>query len=582
MDAVEDIKSRLNIEDVIGKYVELKRSGRNFKGMSPFSSEKTPSFIVSPEKQIWHDFSSGKGGNMFSFVMEMEGLDFKGALEMLARQAGVDLDQYKTSSTGSRTQQKERLYQVLELASKFYQIHFTKNRAALEYILKTRNYSKQTALEFKIGYAPENDNALVVFLRSKNFTDQEIKLAGLSTKHYKDARDMFRGRIMIPLMDTQGRVIGFTARLLLDNPNAPKYINTPQTILYDKSRHVFGLNLAKDAIRKQKYAVLVEGNLDVIASHQAGVKNVVATAGTALTEQHLKAMTYFTNDVRLAFDQDKAGLQATERALPIASKAGVSLGIITIPTGKDPDELIQKDSAMWQKIIDKPQYAIDWLIGRYQTILDLNSAPGKREFSNILLNVIKSLSDSVEQDHYIVRIAELIRVSPDALRSKLTNSTVVKQPILKRHVNVEQSSATNIDWLKTENHLLALFLHHQELRSVMDIIKPEMIVEESAKNLLLFLQKNLDFDMSKQANTLPSKISDFVKTMLLLHEELYQGLEITELQYEAARLRTRLVEHYVKSQKIVIASTMNNSDDTKTKELLEQAKELDMLLRKVQ
>ena len=216
-------------------------------------------------------------------------------------------------------------------------------------MLKKRAYSKETALEWRLGYAPNNGSALIDFAKSKGFTEAEIKQAGLSAQSYRGGiQDMFRGRLMIPLQDPQGRVIGFTARQLDEDPNAPKYINTPQTVLYDKSRHIYGLHLAKESIRKSKFAVMVEGNLDVIASHQAGVRQVVATAGTALTEPHLKALSRFTGDIRLAFDADSAGVAATERAIPIASRVKVSLSIIDIPSGKDPDDLIKQDPKLWQ------------------------------------------------------------------------------------------------------------------------------------------------------------------------------------------------------------------------------------------
>ena len=315
MDAVEDIKARLSIEDVIGEYVQLKRSGRNWRGLSPFTNEKTPSFIVSPEKQIWHDFSSGKGGDMFSFVMEMEGLDFRGALEQLARKAGIDLEQYQTSSRNLNSgKQKQRVYELLELAAKFYQVQFSNNRTVLEYVLKYRKYSKATALEWQLGYSPESGSALITFLCSRKFTDDEMKMAGVSIGRSGRISDMFRGRLMIPLADPQGRIIGFTARILSNDPKQPKYINTPRTIVYDKSRHIFGMHRAKEAIRQSHYAVVVEGNLDVIASHQAGIRQTVAVAGTALTEQHLKGLVHFTEDIRLCFDADKAGVETNLRA----------------------------------------------------------------------------------------------------------------------------------------------------------------------------------------------------------------------------------------------------------------------------
>src|SRR5579884_315700 len=359
MDAVDEVKARLSIEDVIGEYVPLKRAGRNWKGLSPFTNEKTPSFIVSPDKQIWHDFSSGKGGNMFSFVMAVEGLDFRGSLELLASKAGIDIEQYRRSPQRGGLN-KERLHELLELAAKFYQVQFSKNKTALDYVLKQRAFTKETALAWRLGYSPNNGSALVDFAKTKGFNDQEIKLAGLSSQHYRGGiQDMFRGRLMVPLMDPQGRVIGFTARLLEEDPQAPKYINTPQTVLYDKSRHIYGLSLAKEAIRKNNFAVLTEGNLDVITSHQAGVRQVVATAGTALTEPQLKAMSRFTGDIRLCFDADRAGVAATERAIPIASRVKVSLSIIDIPSGKDPDELIGQNPKLWQAAIEKNEYALD-------------------------------------------------------------------------------------------------------------------------------------------------------------------------------------------------------------------------------
>ena len=221
-EAKEEVRSRLDIEAVIGEYVQLKRAGRNWKGLSPFSSEKTPSFMVSPEKQIWHDFSSGKGGNMFSFVMEMEGLDFKGALELLARKAGIDIEQYRTSSSRGSGKRKERLYEILDLAAKFYQAQLKNTMPALEYVLKKRAFTKETVLAWRLGYSPKQGSALLDFLRNKGYKLEDIQAAGLTAKRNNGDSDMFRGRIMIPLADAQGRIIGFTARLLEDDPNAPK------------------------------------------------------------------------------------------------------------------------------------------------------------------------------------------------------------------------------------------------------------------------------------------------------------------------------------------------------------------------
>jgi DNA primase len=583
MDAVEEIKQRLSIEDVVGEYVELKRAGRNWKGLSPFSNERSPSFMVSPEKQIWHDFSSGKGGNMFSFVMEMEGLDFKGALELLARKAGIDLDQYRTNKSGSRGKEKERLYDVMLEATRYYygQLRSPQNKAAHDYVYQKRKFNEQTVLEWRIGYSPTSGEALVKHLVSKGFKLPEIKAAGLGTDRYRGRmRDMFRGRIMIPLADPQGRIIGFTARILKDDPNAPKYINTPQTPLYDKSRHVFGLHLAKDAIRKSKFVVIAEGNLDVISSHQAGVRQVVATAGTALTEPHLKALSRFTGDIRLSFDADNAGVNATERAIPIASKVNVSLSIISIPSGKDPDELIKQDVSIWREIITKPQYALDWLMSRYEQQLDITSAQGKRQFSDVLTAVIRDLKDQVEQEHYIDEVSKRIGVSREALMNKLHQKEVAAKPKLKQpKTTFEMPKRDLLDYLKTQNHLLAVALMQPKLRATLQPIMPEMMADDNARQLLAFLQQHPDFsgELAKAEELRP--IGDYVKILVLHYEELYQDIESHELEYEITQVRTKLISQYVKMQKQQIVHDLQSADDETQLKLLQKVKELDNLLR---
>jgi DNA primase len=581
MDAVDEIKSRLSIEDVVSQYLELKRSGRNFKGLSPFSQEKTPSLMVSPEKQIWHDFSSGKGGDMFSFVMEREGIDFKAALELLSRQAGVDLTKFQSKGTGTAGKQKEKLFEVLELAAKFYQVHLSRNRTTLEYVVHERKFTKQTATTFRLGYAPAQDTALVTFLRSKGFSEVIMKNAGLGTKRYKGFSDMFRGRLMVPLMDGTGRVIGFTARQLDANPDAPKYINTPQSPVYDKSRHVFGLHLAKDAIRKAGYVVVVEGNLDVIASHQAGIENVVATAGTALTEQHLKALSRFTADIRLAFDQDNAGLKATERAIPIASKVGVNLSIISVPHGKDPDELCKKDPEAWRRVVTKPQYVVDWIIDIYSKQLDLGSAQGKRTFSDKTLEVIKSLDDSVEQDHYYSKVAKILSVSVDALRQK--SKKISAQPAAKKYKYVQPMpvvKSSNADSIKVENKLLALGLFLPSLRPYLDPLSADMFSQERAQKLLILIKAKPDLNYDPVVSSaVLQDLAEYGTILSLLYEELYQNLEVIELRYEAARLQVRQIETYVKLKKAALATAMQQANDEELEALLESAKKLDVLLK---
>ncbi len=575
MDAVEDIKQRLAIEDVLSEYVQLKRAGRNYKGLSPFTSENTPSFVVSPEKQIWHDFSSNKGGDMFSFVMEVEGLDFKGALELLARKAGVDLSQYRSGKGDDG--QKERLYALLELATRFYQAQLKGNKEALAYVLQQRAFSKETALTWRLGYAPNNGSALVDFAKNKGFTPKELQQAGLTNRY---GGDLFKGRIMVPLCDPSGRVIGFTARILAgDDPKAPKYINTPQSPLYDKSRHVFGLHLAKESIRKSGFAVLAEGNLDVIASHQAGVRQCVATAGTALTEYQLKALGRFTPDVRLSFDADRAGVAATERAIPIAAKVGVNLSVVTVPSGKDPDELIRADKKLWEQVIEQPQYAVDWLIEKYQKELDLTSSLGKRDFTDTVFAVIRRLEDSVQREHYVQRVADIIGVSSEALRTKLDTPKDSEQRLKSTKV-VPAEPEPQTDALRAEHRLLALLLLQPKLRANLKDIDPVYITHADAKLLLAFLKENPDFDGNpKQASAL-QPLANYVKIATLQYEELYQGLELLELQYETERLLSQLVERYVKTQKQQISGELERANEEQTMQLLGRAKELDTVLKK--
>lgn len=575
MDAVEDVKQRLGIEDVIGEYIELKRAGRNLKGLSPFSNEKTASFMVSPEKQIWHDFSSGKGGNMFSFVMEMEGLDFKGALEILARKAGVDLSKYRTGDYADRTKQKDRLYQCLETATKFYQLQFSKNKTALEYILKKRAYTKETALKFKIGYSPNTGDALTKYLRGKKFSDKEIISAGLATDRYSRVSDMFRGRIMVPLCDGQGRVIGFTARLLADDDSGPKYINTAQTVLYDKGRNVFGLHLAKDQIRTDGFVVVAEGNLDVIASHQAGIANVVASAGTAMTEMHLKELARFTDDVRLAFDQDKAGLNAMERVIPLASKTNINLSIITIPDGKDPDELIKKDPKVWREVINSYDYALDWLINQYRAKNDPSSARGKKAITDAILPVINQLTDSVEQDHYLTRLAEIVQVDKGALNKKFTHTKIdIDKSVRYKKVEVEKVTSQQADNTKSQNQLLALCLKHVEFRNLLEGLAVEMFSSEPAR---VFYARLLGSD---KASERLRENDDYGKILEVLYEELYSNLEFVELQYEAARLQVHVIENYVKNQKHQLAQQMREADESEQNKLIERDQELNQMLKR--
>ena len=514
---------------------------------------------------------------MFGFVMEMEGLDFKETLDLLARKAGIDLSQYSIGASSQNTKLKSRIYEANELAAKFYQVQFTKNKLALDYVIKTRQFKKEAILDFRLGYAPNTGNALQKYLFSKGFNLKELQQAGLVTRNYSSPGDMFRGGLMIPLADGQGRIIGFTARALGDEN--PKYINTPQSLVYDKSRHVYGLHLAKEAIRKSSFAVVAEGNLDVIASHQMGLKQVVATAGTALTEQHLKIIANLTSDVRLAFDQDKAGQAATERSIPIASKVGVNLSVIVIKEGKDPDELIKANPIAWQNAVNKPVYALDWLIASYKKQIDLSQAIGKRKFSDIVLPVVVKLADPVEQDHYISSLSELIGISKEALISKSQGLPVVRERLKVAKNQKPELDRDQTEQAKNQDQLLALGLINVKLRQYLMYITNEMLSGEVAPLLLDFLKNNPDYNSSPLAIEPLKKHLDYVKMLMLQYEALYQNLDEIELDYESKRLRDRLISRYVKQQKDELSFAMQKAGAEEVQRLLNQAKDLDNLLK---
>lgn len=565
MDAKEDIRARLNIEDVVGEYVQLKRAGRNFKGLSPFSQEKTPSFIVSPEKHIWHDFSSGKGGDVFAFVMEVEGIDFKGALELLARKAGIDLSQYRQTGDGGLSQKRERLLAASDLAAKYYQQVLVRTSKAISYI-KKRGFNKQVIQDFRIGCSPEN-NELYAVLGKRGFNERELRDAGLVALRRFGPGDMFRGRLMVPLMDPQGRVVGFTARILTNDPNAPKYINTPQTLLYDKGRHVFGLHLAKDAIRQTGVAVIVEGNLDVVSSHQAGVKNVVATAGTALTEHHLRALSRLTQDVRLAFDADKAGIAATERAIAVASNLGITLSIISMPVGaKDPDELIQKDVKLWQQAIDSRQDAVEWLLEVYAGRFDLATAEGKRRATDQALAVVKAIEDPVLREHYLQKISQAVGSSLEALNAKLQKQP--SNPSAQPKVTKAVKTAPGTDPCAYQDHLLALCLAYPAMRDSLLKIEPQAFVGAERQAIAAYLKGEADL-LQSDANRVK------VQELELIVEAKYPTLD-DEHYFTAVEIVKKIKkEHKIAEQKELKAAFAAAATQAEQKRLSKLIKQLD-------
>lgn len=514
-DVKEEIKARLSVEDVVGQYIELKRAGRNMKGRSPWGVDRTPSFMVSPEKGIWHDFSANKGGDIFSFVMEVEGISFREALEKLAAQAGVELAKYN-GGDAKLAARKSRMREELELATRYYQVALTKNKSVCEYVFYKRNLNRATVKEFRIGYAPRAGRALTDFLTKKGYSKREMEDAGLLNQY---GGDLFRGRMMVPFFDIGGQIIGYTARVLDDS--LPKYLNTPETLLFNKSRFIFGLYQAKEAIRREGFVVIVEGNMDVISSHQAGVKQTVATSGTAMTEQHLKALSRLTMDVRLAYDGDDAGVRATERAINLAGGLGVNLSVISDYHGaKDPDELIQRGAELWQEAVSNYQPAVDWLLSKYEEKLDLLSAQGKKEYSSVAMKVISYLSDPVERKHYEQKVAERLDVSVEDLRLKKIDTG---QP---RRLKAVKAGRVNADKVKViEDALLSIMLFGGEAGAGIEFPVPE---DEVRLDELSMIFEN------KYAKMSVSEIKKEVDELLRLHKKEEKAAEVAKLTEQLA------------------------------------------------
>ena len=538
MDAKDEIKQKLSVEEVVGDYLELRRSGRNFKAISPFTSERTPSFMVSPEKQIWHDFSSNKGGDIFTFVMEVEGVEFREALEILARKANIDLGQFHKNDNGT-SKLKKRILEANKLAVQFYHICLSRKAEALNYIKNNRGYNIETIKTWQLGYSPEDGKSLYSFLIKRGFNELELSKAGLITKRRNGWGDMFRGRIMIPLADGQGNYVGFTARLLKDNPSAPKYFNTPQTLVYDKGRQVFGLHHAKESIRTNDFAVLVEGNLDVIASHQAGVKNVVAAAGTAMTADHLRSLSRLSLNIRLAFDSDKAGVNATERAVSIAEAVGVDIKVIEMPEGaKDPDEVIQKDPDLWKRSVGNYLDAVEWIIKKYQQEYDIKTPDGKRKFSTIVLKVISGLQDPVEKEHHIKKLSQVLDTSVASLLAKISQSA--SKPNAKKP---SKAGFIEADSLAYQDDFLALNCYFPDVRDGLKIIEASAFTTK--ERLWLFdalkmaaTKKRFDVSCIDQKDL--NNYQDYVNILTLTAEEKYASFSPADLLAETMALARRI------------------------------------------
>jgi len=434
MDPKEEIKSRVDIAELVGEYLPLKPAGPSrFRALCPFHSEKTPSFHVSADKQIWHCFGCGEGGDCFAFVMKMEGMDFPEALMHLGKRAGVEVTRYSATETN----EKRRLIDANELAAKYFRKVLTDSEAgasARDY-LGRRGISESLAETFGIGFAPDAWDSLTSFLNKRGFQSLEQEKAGLIQRR-KDGSgvyDRFRNRVMIPLCDAHGNVIGFTGRAMpafsAGRPDAqddgPKYMNSPETEIYHKGRTLYGLHLAKQAIKREGRVVIVEGNLDVVASHKAGVENVVGSSGTALTDDQLALLKRFTTTVVFSFDADAAGFKAAQRGIALARHGGFDVRVAVLPAdaGKDPDDAVQKDPELWRAACAKTVPIMQYYIDRAVSGRDLSNVDDKRAVASLLMPELSQIADVIEREHWLQTVSDLLRTDMDALRGAMQGQT---------------------------------------------------------------------------------------------------------------------------------------------------------------
>jgi DNA primase len=477
MEPKEEIREKIDIADLISGYLELKPSGMgSFKALCPFHGERTPSFHISTDKQIWHCFGCNRGGDIFAFVMEMEGMDFVEALKLLAERAGVTLPEFKGQKDGAK---KSSAYDLNDQAAKVYAkiLHEHPQAQEARGYLERRGVGAELIETFALGYAPESWDFLQKTLVRGGVSGGDLETAGLVKKSDKGGWiDRFRGRVMIPLCDAQGRVVGFTGRIMATDSKAPKYLNSPETEIYHKGKVLYGLHLAKAAVRTEGRVVIVEGNMDVVASHKAGVREVVASSGTALTEHQLAILKRITNTIAFSFDGDAAGFEAARKGIRLAQGLGMDVQVIAIPPelGKDPDDVVQKDPKAWAALVRNPIHVMDYYIRQGKRKFDLTSPVGKREFGLEILNEIKQLESRIEQEHWIARLSDLIAVDIQILRQTLRpeagKRVTVRPPAPKPAPAIKTSMQE-----KASQWLIAMvLLSETERQSIFEAITPDL------------------------------------------------------------------------------------------------------------
>jgi len=552
-DNISKIKDKLDIVDVISGYLKLAKSGINYKARCPFHNEKTPSFFISPERQIWHCFGCAKGGDMFEFIQEIEGVEFREALQTLAQRAGVKLEY----SSDLPRDDKTVLYEICETAARFFEKQLYQSnvgKRALEY-LKDRGLNEETMKEFRLGFAPSEWESLAVFLRDCGYKEDKIIDAGLAIKRdgANGIYDRFRSRIIFPISDLNGQVIGFTGRVFGGDEKEAKYINTPQTAIYDKSRILYGLNKAKTEIRREDKCIMVEGNMDALMSYQAGVKNVVATSGTALTPSHLRIIQRYTPNLGFCFDTDQAGAMATRRGIGLALADGLNVKVVEIGDKecKDPADYVRKYGSSWLDIVSKAKPVIEFYFDKAKTGFNPNSAESKKTVIAILAPFVKRLTSQVERSHWITQLAFFLRAKEDAIEADINAAkddleiyNNQNQPAPKVEI-VTASSPSDI----LSETLLSLIMKNPDLfKNELKNISSDWLDEYTAEAIA----KLMEID--------PNNLGEFLKEFrekdqsyklefaYLRSQELWKDFEDEDLKLQFAGLIKKTEERYLKNK----------------------------------
>ena len=543
---VQQIKERLSIEEIVSSYIKLEKAGANFKARCPFHNEKTPSFFVSPDRASYYCFGCGAKGDIFSFIEEFEGLDFKGALKILAERAGIPLVQYSKEKEG----EKEKLYRAMEEATKFFEKNLAENKKILEY-LKSRGLEEKTIGDFKIGFSLLDWRTLFEYLKSKGFSDKEIELAGLVKKTEKGFYDRFRGRIIFPISHSSGRIIAFSGRIFEDDGKSAKYLNRPDTPIFSKSAVLYGLDKAKESIRKNNFSILVEGQMDLILSHQAGFRNTVATSGTALSDatvskenvvSNLGLLRRLSGNIILAFDADRAGFNASSRAGKIALSFGMDVKVVSMSEGIDPASLISQDGTdAWRTAIRNSKHIIEFLLDKILNSHKEDMRKVGREIREKILPYVDSIESAIEKSHFIKIISNKSGIAENALLEDLKKV----QSELKFETEEIRTAKENVEKKMRkdpiERRLLGIAFWQENIQD--KTIDPELIFQKLDKAKEIY--KDIEEDLIYEAEEFYSNSENLQKDvdeMLSNIEEEYLNEELNKKMVELNNFKNKKEE----------------------------------------